>query len=105
MPEPLKPGDLTSEFRLTKAGIIIGAALEALALALEILPTVAGHAELLPQVALICGVILQVGAIFGYQVSRGLAKAGNVNGTQPPPIAPSVFTTNGPIAPTGGEGK
>lgn len=104
MPEPIKPGDLTSEFRLTKAGIIIGAALQALALVVEVLPAVAPHAEWLPQVALICGVILQVGAIFGYQVSRGLAKGGQQ--LPPPPIAPSVFTASGPIAPiTPSEGK
>jgi len=72
----VSPGAATTEFRATKIGIAIGVVLQVIALVLEILPQIAGDASWLPKVALIGGVILQAAAIAGYQVSRGIAKAG-----------------------------
>jgi hypothetical protein len=86
MAEPIKSGVDTSEFRMTKLGIAIGVALQVLALVLEVLPQVAGEPSWLPKVTLIGGTILQAASIFGYQVSRGVAKAGAA--AAPPATAP-----------------
>ena len=82
-PAPLRPGVDTSEFRLTKLGVIIGIVLQVLALVLDVLPQVAGEASWLPTMTFAGGTVLQTAALFGYQVSRGLAKSSGSAGRPP----------------------
>lgn len=86
MPDGLKPGTQTSEYKFTLATFIIGLIMAIAGIVIELAPdldkTFPGS-HLLGIVLICAGATLKLGSKLGYDVSRGLAKSSGAD--SPPP--------------------
>lgn len=73
--DPAAPGKTTSEFKLTAVAIIVGGVLEAFAGVLHSLKEAGLGSDWFTVALVVCGALIQVAGVFGYQKSRTLVKA------------------------------
>jgi ABC-type antimicrobial peptide transport system permease subunit len=86
--DPAAPGKSTSEFKLTTVAIIVGGVLEAFAGVLHSLQEQGLSSNWFTVALLVCGALIQICGLFGYQKSRTLVKASMVAAEVPPAISP-----------------
>lgn len=78
---PAAPGIQTTEYKLTRISLIVGAALEAFAGILHTLQDAGLSAPWFTTALLVVGAAVQIASLFGYTKSRTLLKAELVRGT------------------------
>lgn len=81
---PAAPGNQTSEFKLTRIALVLGAALEGFAGILHTLKDAGVEAPWFATALLVVGAAVQIASLFGYQRSRTVVKAQMISSALPP---------------------